>query len=263
MDNNQPRPREILVTYRDDKYLANAQGERLERLARILSLVAIPVVIAVSGKFIEGALSSQEVNQRYVEIAVSILTESDPEEDGPLRAWAVDLLDQSAPAKFGSVVSERLATGQTSLPVSAQFRSEPVGPRFPVDGQNVGLYDQAFIQAYDDGSILVGLTRGSIFEQKSLEVGLEGQIQSLVAFTLIETTRSFVALTDGRSVFLLDVFGKGSSVLAKLSYLSHVPTNLAVNEDTKTLTVSLSNDTTIDYDLYQLLGFDPSTRAPI
>jgi hypothetical protein len=62
-----------------------------ERITRILSLLAIPVVIAVVGGLIQSSLARRTVSQQYVQVAVSILTSKEKLDDN-LRTWAVDFV---------------------------------------------------------------------------------------------------------------------------------------------------------------------------
>jgi hypothetical protein len=48
----------------------------IEQAAKILSLVAIPIVVALFGWLIQDAVAKRHVSQEYVKLAVSILNES-------------------------------------------------------------------------------------------------------------------------------------------------------------------------------------------
>lgn len=71
--------------------------DRLEQAAKVLSLVAIPVVVGLTGWLIESAISKQNVNQQYVQLAVTILTKKTGEVDPGLWDWAVDLPERELP----------------------------------------------------------------------------------------------------------------------------------------------------------------------
>jgi WD40 repeat protein len=86
----------------------------LEKLSKILSLIAIPIIIAIFGWVIQNRLSDRSLSQEYVKLAVSILEK--PSESPPgLRDWAVDLLNQNSPTKFGAETIRQLKTGEISL----------------------------------------------------------------------------------------------------------------------------------------------------
>jgi WD domain, G-beta repeat len=88
----------------------------VEQLAKILSLVAIPVIIAVFGWLIQDSLAQRNVGQEYVKLAVSILIESKEKANPALRDWAVDLLNQNSPTRFSPAVVQQLKAGEVSLP---------------------------------------------------------------------------------------------------------------------------------------------------
>jgi WD40 repeat protein len=89
---------------------------QLERLARLLSLIAIPIVLAIVGWFVQNSLSSRNVSQEYVKLALSILKEPKDKIEPSLRDWAVDLLNQNSPTRFSAQVVQALKEGQATLP---------------------------------------------------------------------------------------------------------------------------------------------------
>ena len=109
---------ELVLLHRTESSPAT-RWDRFEQLAKIGSLVAIPVLLAVGGWYIQDALSRRSVNKDYVQLAVSILTESDEKVDPGLREWAVELLNENSPTKFEPTVAKRLSQGQLSLPLPA------------------------------------------------------------------------------------------------------------------------------------------------
>ena len=90
-----------------------------ERITRILSLLAIPVVIAIVGGLIQSSLARRTVSQQYVQVAVSILTSKEKLDDN-LRSWAVDLLNDNSPTHLGEAVKEKLKKGTVTLPSGPQ-----------------------------------------------------------------------------------------------------------------------------------------------
>ena len=86
-----------------------------ERITRILSLLAIPVVIAIVGALIQSSLARRTVSQQYVQVAVSILTSKETL-DPSLRSWAVDLLNDNSPTHLSQAVKLKLTEGTVHLP---------------------------------------------------------------------------------------------------------------------------------------------------
>jgi hypothetical protein len=100
-----------------------------ERITRILSLLAIPVVIAIVGALIQSSLARRTVSQQYVQVAVSILTSKETL-DPSLRRWAVDLLNDNSPTHLSQDVMDKLKEGSVKL---------PSGP----SGQDIALFKLA------------------------------------------------------------------------------------------------------------------------
>jgi tetratricopeptide (TPR) repeat protein len=93
-------------------YLATA-----EAIAKILSLLAIPVVLAVVGWLVQDKLATRTVSKDYVQLAVSILSQPKKSEIDPaLSDWAVELLNENSPVKFSKEVATQLRSGAVTLP---------------------------------------------------------------------------------------------------------------------------------------------------
>lgn len=87
-----------------------------EKLSRILSIAAIPVVIAVGGWLIQRQLQDQSIRRDYVQLALSILQNPDPSKVPPeIRDWAVDLLNENSPTKLNSQAIQKLKSGAITL----------------------------------------------------------------------------------------------------------------------------------------------------
>jgi WD40 repeat protein len=107
---------EFIVIHRDEKRLeTNSKLDGVERLAKILSLIAIPILIAVIGSHIQDAIAKRSVNQEYVRIAVSILSKKPEEVETPVREWAVGLLNAHAPISLPKALAKGLLSGELSL----------------------------------------------------------------------------------------------------------------------------------------------------
>jgi hypothetical protein len=82
-------PANVRLTVKQQK--TASAGTDWERTARIASLVAIPVVLAIIGAFIQETLSRSTVSRDYVQLAVSVLTADKNKAPQELRARAVEL----------------------------------------------------------------------------------------------------------------------------------------------------------------------------
>ena len=87
----------------------------VETIARVLSLIAVPVVLAVVGWQIQQKIALQSNSKDYVQVAVSILAQK-TEVDPAMRDWAAKLLDTYSPVKFDKKVVSQLKDGSITLP---------------------------------------------------------------------------------------------------------------------------------------------------
>jgi len=106
--------REIVLVNRTESRV-KSYVESAEDIAKIMSLVAIPVVLAVVGWFIQDRLAESSSKQEYVKLAVSIRRETPIAEQAPLRNWAVELLNEHSTIKFSSKTEDALKSGDITL----------------------------------------------------------------------------------------------------------------------------------------------------
>ena len=85
---------------------------RIETITKIVSLVAIPVLLAMFGWLIQSELSEKSLRKEYVQLAVNILSnQSKLPEQEPLREWAIELLAKNAPLPLSPSALKELRTG--------------------------------------------------------------------------------------------------------------------------------------------------------
>lgn len=118
--------------------------QKIELIARIASLVAVPVLIALFGWLIQAELSDKSLRKEYVQVAIGILGAQDKsKENQALKEWATDLLAANAPTRLSESALKELRTG---TPLYPRMVNVPVAipcipsdldikkPRFPYDG---------------------------------------------------------------------------------------------------------------------------------
>lgn len=115
MSETSSRKREITLINRSVSEPPN-KLDCIERIAKILSLIAVPVILAIGGWWIQGALSQRNVSKDYVTLAVSILSKPQDDTDTELRAWAVDLLNANSPVPLNFSTAKKLTKGELRLP---------------------------------------------------------------------------------------------------------------------------------------------------
>jgi hypothetical protein len=65
--------------------------------------LALPIIIALATAIITSTIQKEGVKQKYVELAINILSNEKTPPDAPIREWAFQLLDKYAPIKFADV----------------------------------------------------------------------------------------------------------------------------------------------------------------
>lgn len=77
--------------------------EKALLLSQIFSMIAIPVVLAIIGYWVQRGIQDQQIKRDYVNLAISLLVpknEGEVQTTPELKNWAVKLLNDSAPVKL-------------------------------------------------------------------------------------------------------------------------------------------------------------------
>jgi Negative regulator of beta-lactamase expression len=90
----------------------------IEKVSKILAAIALPFILLYLGNDFTASLKDKDIHQKYVEIAVGILTNEPTEETKELRSWAVQVINRYAEIKIDAKL-ESILVDQTALPSSA------------------------------------------------------------------------------------------------------------------------------------------------
>jgi hypothetical protein len=101
---------------------------KLQSIASIISSLAIPVVLAVFGWFVQAGISNDGIKKDYVQIAIGIIKDVDKNKDPELRAWALDILEKNSPVPFSNSLRSKLRDG--ALVIFAPCPPFPTPPEF-------------------------------------------------------------------------------------------------------------------------------------
>ncbi len=85
--------------------------ERIQSIASICSSIAIPLVLAVIGYFVQRQFADEGLKKDYVSIAAGILKDDPSKQEPDLRKWAVNVLDSNSPIPFSKQAKDGLLKG--------------------------------------------------------------------------------------------------------------------------------------------------------
>ena len=85
----------------------NSQKNNWDK-AQIFGTLLIPVVIAISGYFINNTIKAKEIRLQYLEMALNILSEEPNQETIGLRLWAIDVVEKYSILQFSEEALEEL-----------------------------------------------------------------------------------------------------------------------------------------------------------
>jgi len=182
-----PTNREITVINKSDSGPPSL-ADQIEQWCKISAAVAIPVLLALIGYFVNARLQDQAVSQKYVEIATAILQKpidatQDESQQRELRKWAVDLLKNSSPIVLPKDLPAAFVDGTVSLP-----ESRPSAVADSTDPTTQPVVLSAYIQWSED----------SYFRGRNFGPG-PGQVFARVRvgyYDLDESSMSFIPISD-------------------------------------------------------------------
>ena len=82
--------------------------ETLKAWSAIVSAVAMPIVVAIVGFFVQRSLSSEGLKKDYVQIAISVLMQAPSKDGTDLRTWAIKVLEVNSPVPLPEKAKEDL-----------------------------------------------------------------------------------------------------------------------------------------------------------
>jgi hypothetical protein len=90
--------------------------QKWKEVATIVSLIAVPVLVAFIPQEIQSHMAEQGARKDYVMLAIGILTKKkDEEPDVELRRWAVDIVDKNSPVKLPDSLKAKLGSGGATI----------------------------------------------------------------------------------------------------------------------------------------------------
>lgn len=152
----------------------NAKLKTIETIAKIFSLVAIPVVVALVTILVNSRSTTQSIKQEYVRLAIELLKEPAATQDQDLRAWAVQLMKQNSPVQLPEQLARKLQKDQdlgASLPLLTEMT---VPPR-----SSVGLFEN---RTAAETRIVLATKLKSVGTPLEVWTGARGQGRLLAAF---------------------------------------------------------------------------------
>lgn len=121
--------------------VVDAMGTRVERLefwkqiAQIVSALAIPVVLALIGFFVQRSLADAGLKKDYVQMALGVLNSQPTKENEQLREWAISVLDKNSPVPIPLRLKSQLARSSSIGFFTEGFRFESTVECKPVPNQ--------------------------------------------------------------------------------------------------------------------------------
>lgn len=183
---NNTRLQRIQAQQNEKKPLSSL--EKIESVAKIASLIIIPIVIALTGWWVQSSVAQAGIKKDYVAMAMAIL--KDKNADAELVTWASEVIRQNSPTPLSNELQTKIirstlnasyAASLFNLPPPSPMYMEAIKkvPDFPLKKIKAGelTYQQVLIRWTEDH-----------YAAKQLEVRLSG-LQEYVKLTRASEAR--------------------------------------------------------------------------
>lgn len=82
--------------------------EKIKSIASLLSAIAIPTVLALTGYFVQQSIADDGIKKDYLTMAMGMLKDGGDKLDPELKVWAVSVVSKYSPVPFSSEAKEKL-----------------------------------------------------------------------------------------------------------------------------------------------------------
>ncbi|WP_047711360.1 hypothetical protein [Pseudomonas lactis] len=106
--------------------------ENIKSVASILSAIAIPVVLALTGYFVQQSIAEDGIKKDYLTMAMGMLKEGGSKLDPELKSWATAVVSKYSPVPFSAEAKDRL---------SGAIYIEPFVPDLPAIARQTDISD--------------------------------------------------------------------------------------------------------------------------
>jgi hypothetical protein len=118
---------------------------KLESWSKIVSSLAIPLVLAVVGWRVQSSVASEGIKKDYVNMAIAILKDGKVV-DSDLRVWAMNIVEKNAPETLSKSLQTKIVAGALQSVPSITWMNPPetlmkppaAPERIPIEKINAG-----------------------------------------------------------------------------------------------------------------------------
>lgn|GEM_PF-5234392 len=158
--------------------------EKAQSISTILSAIAIPIVLALTGYAVQRSIAEDGIKKDYLAMAVAMLRDSDKNLDPELRSWATAVVSRFSPVPFSSSAEEKLSRTFYIAPkipplidMARQPNVEDICPGGCSESltQKIGIWRSQIADAKSSESarVLIAVLDQSVEENKALAEALD------------------------------------------------------------------------------------------
>lgn len=92
--------------------------EKAKICSLIVSTVVIPLAIGISGHWLSKSLKDKDIQVKYIELALNMLSQEPTEENNHIREWAIDVIDYYSKVPLSETLKDEFIKSKLRLRVS-------------------------------------------------------------------------------------------------------------------------------------------------
>lgn len=145
--------------------------EKFKVITTSLSVIIIPVVLGYIGNIYTQATKEKEIQARFVELSINILTQKPTDENRNLRQWATNVIDYYSGVKLSDTVRSELRE-KISIPAEEALERAIFDPAAQeIDREKVAQMKRCWAEAgVPPDTFLVDFMNNPSFEQARKQV---------------------------------------------------------------------------------------------
>lgn len=123
--------------------------KKIQEWTPLLATVIIPVALALATGWVSTAIKEREVQARYVELAIGILSQEPSKQTENIRKWAIQVINFYSDVKIGDETREELLREKlqstikpATTPVLSVFQSGQYKVEIPSDVESMWVFYQ-------------------------------------------------------------------------------------------------------------------------
>lgn len=133
--------------------------EKVKVFINFMAVILIPIIIGIIGNGYTKAIKEREIQGRFVELAINILSQAPTGDNHSIRAWATEIIDKYSGVPLSQSTKEDLIE---NLPITRELKFEGIGYRTSKEERKINEIILLDTQSNDMDAEIKGLKQSRV-----------------------------------------------------------------------------------------------------